>query len=84
MPKPACSTAIDDSTMTPAPSESNASDEQRQPDETHELRVAAAMTEMIIALVLIYLDTMPIVLSHVSTRCGHSVIGDSVGRSPNA
>jgi len=31
-----------------------------------------------------YLETMPIVLSHVSTRCGHSVIGESVGRSANA
>jgi hypothetical protein len=31
-----------------------------------------------------YFETMPIVLSHVSTRCGHFVIGDSVGRSPNA
>jgi len=32
----------------------------------------------------IYFEIMPTAASHVSTSCGHRVMGDSVGRSPNA
>jgi hypothetical protein len=32
----------------------------------------------------IYCEIMPTAASHVSTSCGHRVMGDSVGRSPNA
>jgi hypothetical protein len=32
----------------------------------------------------IHFGTMPIVLSHASTKCGQWVIGSSVGRNPNA
>ena len=37
-----------------------------------------------IGSVKIYRPIMPIVRSHVSTSCGHPMMGDSVGRSPNA
>jgi len=32
----------------------------------------------------IYFEIMPTAASHVSTSCGHRVMGNSVGRSPNA
>ena len=48
------------------------------------MRVAGRVHAVVGRRSLIYLESMPIIVSHSSTNCGQRVMGDSVGRSPNA